>query len=167
RPVAGDDFIIRHEDRASGMVTVAGIQSPGLTCAPAIAKLVSRLLKEHGLDLRRKIFFRRHRRAMNHLFSIPLSRTARLVRLDPSYGDIVCRCEMVSAREISDAIAEGATTMDGIKFRTRAQAGRCHGSFCTCRLMKILADETGRKVIEVTKRGECSEIVLKDRGDDQ
>jgi len=73
---------------------------------------------------------------------------------------------MVSAREISQAIAEGATTMDGIKFRTRAQAGRCHGSFCTSRIIRILAGQTGRKVTEVTKRGSGSEIVLKDRADD-
>jgi len=80
RPVAGDDFIIRHEDSASGMVTVAGIQSPGLTCAPAIAKLVTRILKDHGLALRRKMFCHRRRREMSHLFSIPLSKTERLIK---------------------------------------------------------------------------------------
>ena len=166
RPAAGDDFIIRHEDAAPGMVTVAGIQSPGLTCAPAIARMVGRILKERGLSLRRKMFFRRYRREMNHLFSIPLPKAERLVRKDRAYGDIVCRCEMVSAKEVSDAIAQGATTMDGIKFRTRAQAGRCHGSFCTARVMKMLAQETGKKVTEVTKRGKGSEIVLRDTADD-
>ena len=166
RPAAGDDFIIRHEDSAPGMVTVAGIQSPGLTCAPAIARMVKRILKERGLSLRRKLFFRRYRREMNHLFSIPLPKAKRLVRKDRAYGDIVCRCEMVSAKEVSDAIAQGATTMDGIKFRTRAQAGRCHGSFCTARVMKMLAQETGKKVTEITKRGKGSEIVLRDTADD-
>ena len=148
------------------MVTVAGIQSPGLTCAPAIARMLRRILKERRLSLRRKMFFRRYRREMNHLFSIPLPKAERLVRKDRAYGDIVCRCEMVSAKEVSDAIAQGATTMDGIKFRTRAQAGRCHGSFCTARVMKMLAQETGKKVTEVTKRGKGSEIVLRDTADD-
>ena len=62
-----------------------------------------------------------------------------------------------------DAITRGARTMDGIKFRTRAQAGRCHGGFCTTRVMKILAEETGKPLTEITKRGRGSEIVEKDR----
>jgi glycerol-3-phosphate dehydrogenase len=166
RPVAGDDFIIRHEDSVPGMLTVAGIQSPGLTCAPAIAKMVVNILKSRGLVLKKKLFFRRYHKKTDHLFAIPLSRTAKLMKKDKAYGDIVCRCEMVSAKEIADAIAQGATTMDGIKFRTRAQAGRCHGSFCTTRVMKILAQGTGRKITEVTKRGKGSQIVFKDRADD-
>jgi glycerol-3-phosphate dehydrogenase len=166
RPVAGDDFIIRHEPSAPGMVTVAGIQSPGLTSAPAIARMVAGILKDNGLPMRAKLLFRRFRKKTDHLFAIPLARTAELMKKDKDYGDIVCRCEMVSAQEISEAIARGATTMDGIKFRTRAQAGRCHGSFCTTRVMRILAQKTGRKITEVTKRGPGSEIVFKDRCDD-
>jgi glycerol-3-phosphate dehydrogenase len=66
---------------------------------------------------------------------------------------------MVSSKEVSEAISRGARTMDGLKFRTRAQAGRCHGSFCTTRLMKILAEETGTPLEAVTKRGKGSEMV--------
>jgi glycerol-3-phosphate dehydrogenase len=163
RPVAGDDFIIRHEDAAPGLINVAGIQSPGLTAAPAIALMVVDMLRSRGLILRKKIFFKAHRKREIHLFAIPLSSTARLIKKDPAYGDIVCRCEMVSAKEVRDAIARGATTMDGIKFRTRAQAGRCHGSFCTTRLMKILAEETTTPVDKITKRGEGSEVVRESR----
>jgi glycerol-3-phosphate dehydrogenase len=94
---------------------------------------------------------------------MPLEEAKKFVRKDASYGDIVCRCEMVSAKEVRDAIGRGAKTMDGIKFRTRAQAGRCHGSFCTTRLMKILAEETGIKSTDVSKRGKGSEVVKKDR----
>jgi glycerol-3-phosphate dehydrogenase len=166
RPVAGDDFIIRHEDSVPGMVTVAGIQSPGLTCAPAIAKMVVGILKSRGLVLKKKLFYRRCHKKTDHLFAIPLSKTAKLMKKDKAYGDIVCRCEMVSAKEITDAIAQGATTMDGVKFRTRAQAGRCHGSFCTTRVMKLLAQGTKRKITGVTKRGKGSQIVFKDRADD-
>ncbi|MFA5099630.1 MAG: NAD(P)/FAD-dependent oxidoreductase [Candidatus Omnitrophota bacterium] len=166
RPVAGDDFIIRHEPSVPGMVTVAGIQSPGLTCAPAIARMVAGILRDSGLVLRKKLIFRRFRKRTNHLFAIPLSKTAQLMKKDKAYGDIVCRCEMVSAKEISEAISRGATTMDGIKFRTRAQAGRCHGSFCTTRVMKILAQGTVKKITEVSKRGPGSEVVFKDRQDD-
>ncbi|MDP2912754.1 MAG: NAD(P)/FAD-dependent oxidoreductase [Candidatus Omnitrophota bacterium] len=163
RPVTGHDFIIRHEDALPGFLNVAGIQSPGLTSAPAIALMVRDILKSNGLLLKKKIFFHKHQREENHLFAIPLDKTKRLVKKDASYGDIVCRCEMVSAKEVTDAIERGATTLDGIKFRTRAQAGRCHGGFCTTRVMKILAEKTGRRLTEITKRGKGSEIVKEER----
>ena len=163
RPAAGHDFIIRHEDALPGFLNVAGIQSPGLTSAPAIALMVRDILKNNGLILKKKIFFHRHQREESHLFAISPDKTKRLVKKDASYGDIVCRCEMVSAKEVTDAIARGATTLDGIKFRTRAQAGRCHGGFCTTRVMKILAEKTSKRLTEITKRGKGSEIVKDDR----
>jgi len=166
RPVAGDDFIIRHEEKVPGFINVAGIQSPGLTAAPAIALLVRDILKERGLSLRKKLVFQPQRRKEIHLFAIPLARTEKLIRKDNSYADIVCRCEMVSAKEIKDAIGRGAKTLDGIKFRTRAQAGRCHGSFCTTRIMKMLAQETGKPLTGITKKGCGSEVVLEMRGND-
>jgi len=159
RPVAGDDFIIRHEDAVPGLVTVAGIQSPGLTAAPAVALMVRDILRSSGLALRKKLIFRGQRPRSIHLFSVPLRKTRALIQRDAAYGDIVCRCEMVSAKEVREAIGRGARTMDGIKFRTRAQAGRCHGSFCTTRIMKILAEETGIPVTAITKRGGDSQIV--------
>ncbi|MBU4377158.1 MAG: NAD(P)/FAD-dependent oxidoreductase [Candidatus Omnitrophica bacterium] len=161
--VAGEDFIVRHEKSVPGFVNVAGIQSPGLTSAPAIALMVCGILKDAGLPMRRKLFFHGHRQKTIHLFAIPFSKTQKLIEKDAAYGDIVCRCEMVSAKEVRDAIKRGAGTFDGIKFRTRAQAGRCHGSFCTTRLMKILAEELKEPVTSVTKRGKGSEIVKGDR----
>jgi glycerol-3-phosphate dehydrogenase len=160
RPVAGEDFIIRHESQAPGMITVAGIQSPGLTAAPAIAKYVTDILRHNGCRLIKKQNFIRTRKPSNHLFAIPFSKTKKLIQNNPAYGDIVCRCEMVSAQEIREAIRRGAKTMDGIKFRTRAQAGRCHGGFCTTRIMKIMAEELGIPVTGITKRGKGSEIVF-------
>ena len=88
-----------------------------------------------------------------------MSHTKKLIKENQSYGDIVCRCEMVSAKEIKDAIERGATTLDGIKFRTRAQAGRCHGGFCTTRIMKILSSSLKRPLTKITKRGVGSEVV--------
>jgi glycerol-3-phosphate dehydrogenase len=70
---------------------------------------------------------------------------------------------MVSKREIRDAMKRGARTLDGIKFRTRAQAGRCHGSFCTTRIMKIMAEELKVPLTDITKRGPGSEIIKKER----
>lgn len=160
RPVAGGDFIIRHEESVPGFVNVAGIQSPGLTAAPAIALMVADILKEGGLKLAKKKRFYAHRRKTVHLFKVPLSKTKKLVKEDPEYGDIVCRCEMVSVREIKEAIKRGTQTLDGVKFRTRAQAGRCHGGFCTARIITILAEELGVSVTEITKRGPGSEVIV-------
>lgn len=164
RPVSGNDFIIRHEEKVPGFINVAGIQSPGLTSAPAIALMVADLLKKNGLKMIRKLLFRKHRKKTVHLFDIPFNKRKALIAKDPSYGDIICRCETVSVKEIRDAIERGARTMDGIKFRTRCQAGRCHGSFCTTRAMKILAEELKVPLTEITKRGKGSEIVKGSRG---
>lgn len=166
RPAAGEDFIIRHEEKTPGFVNVAGIQSPGLTAAPAIALLVADILEKRGLSLKRKSVFHKYRKKTIHLFAIPLSETAKLIKKNKSYGDIVCRCEMVSAKEIKDAIKRGAKTLDGIKFRTRAQAGRCHGTFCTTRIMKILSEELDRPLTQISKKGSGSEIVKEDRAND-
>lgn len=159
RPVAGNDFIIRYEDRAPGFINVAGIQSPGLTAAPSIALLVCDILKHKGLVMKKKLNFHRHRPKSVHLFTKTMAQAKSIIKKDAGYGDIVCRCEMVSAKEIKDAINCGARTMDGIKFRTRAQAGRCHGSFCTTRIMKILAKEANIPLNEITKKGAGSEVV--------
>ena len=163
RPASGDDFIIRYEDKAPGFINVAGIQSPGLTAAPAIAKMVCGILREKGLQLEKKEDFICEREKPIHLFNISLSETEKLIKQDAGYGDIVCRCEMVSAKEVQDAITAGARTMDGIKFRTRAQSGRGHGSFCTTRLMKILSEKTKTPLTAITKSGKGSEIVKGER----
>ncbi|MFH1092720.1 MAG: NAD(P)/FAD-dependent oxidoreductase [Candidatus Omnitrophota bacterium] len=165
RPAAGDDFIIRHEVSMPGFINVAGIQSPGLTAAPAIARMVCGILKDNGLSLEKKSAFHARRKRTIHLFFLPFSRAAKLIKKDPAYGDIVCRCEMVSAKEIRDAIERGAKTLDGIKFRTRAQAGRCHGGFCTTRIMKILSDSMNTPLTKITKKGPGSEVVKEDRSD--
>ncbi|KAF0125356.1 MAG: FAD-dependent oxidoreductase [Elusimicrobia bacterium] len=163
RPAAGDDFVIRHEDALPGFFSAAGIQSPGLTAAPAIALMLARLMEGRGLKLEPKKDFRPLREKPVHLFQVSPERTRELIAEDPGYGDIVCRCEMVSAREIRDAIKRGARTLDGVKFRTRAQAGRCHGGFCTTRIMKIMREELALSPLAVTKRGAGSEIIKDER----
>jgi glycerol-3-phosphate dehydrogenase len=165
RPAAGEDFVIRCEDKAPGFVNVAGIQSPGLTAAPAIGRYVTGLLSQSGLSLSPKRRTRKRVPRTVHLFSMPTAEASELVAKDPEYGDIVCRCETVSLREVKDAIEAGATTLDGVKYRTRAGAGRCHGSFCTCRIMRVLAEETGQPVTAISKRGKGSELAVEERCD--
>lgn len=159
RPVSGKDFIIRHEEKVPGFINVAGIQSPGLTASPAIAEMVRDLLGAAGLILKKKKKFHSKRKRTKHLFDMTISKIKKAVKEDPDYGDIVCRCETVSKKEIVDAIRRGAKTLDGIKFRTRAQAGRCHGSFCTARILRILAEEREVPFTEISKRGKGSEVV--------
>ncbi len=166
RPAAGDDFIVRNESKVPGFINVAGIQSPGLTAAPAIALMACRFLKRNGLSLKKKPVFHTYRKKTTHLFAIPLAQTKQLIKKDREFGDVVCRCELVSLKEVKEAITRGATTLDGIKFRTRAQAGRCHGSFCTTRLIKILSSCTNKPLTRITKRGVGSELVTRDRNDD-
>jgi glycerol-3-phosphate dehydrogenase len=164
RPVAGNDFIIRHEDKAPGFINVAGIQSPGLTAAPAIALMVKELLKQNGLALRKKLLFQPQRKPTYHLFSLDFEERKKIINQDHAFGDVVCRCEMVSAKEVKEAIKHGAKTLDGIKFRTRAQAGRCHGAFCTTRIMKIMKEELNVPFTAISKRGKGSEIIKEERG---
>ncbi|MBF0253341.1 MAG: NAD(P)/FAD-dependent oxidoreductase [Candidatus Omnitrophica bacterium] len=165
RPVSGKDFIIKHEDKVPGFINVAGIQSPGLTASPAIAKMVSDILRKTGLEMKKKEVFYQTRNKTKHLFSMSINDAEELIKNDKDYGDIVCRCEMVSKKEISEAIKRGAKTLDGIKFRTRAQAGRCHGGFCTTRIMRILSEELGVSMTKITKRGPGTEIIKEDRND--
>ena len=89
----------------------------------------------------------------------------KLIEENPAYGEIICRCESVSEAEIVTAIRKGHNTLDGIKFYTRAMMGRCQGGFCTYKLLKIIARETGCSMNKITKRGGGSWIVNKAVGD--
>lgn len=158
RPTTKDgDFHIQ-EDR-EGFINIVGIQSPGLTAAPAIAEYVVNMLSPRVSFVPRKGYVARRT-------AIPLFRlqgTAErnaLIRANPEYGEVVCRCELVTKAEIKEAIRRGARTLDGIKFRTRSQMGRCHGAFCTMKIIQIMSEEMGIPYEEVTKRGKGSEIVM-------
>jgi glycerol-3-phosphate dehydrogenase len=85
-----------------------------------------------------------------------------LIKNKPRYGNIICQCEKISEGEIIEAIRKGHTTLDGIKFYTRAGMGRCQGGFCTYRILKIIARETGCSIEEITKRGADSNIIKKE-----
>jgi glycerol-3-phosphate dehydrogenase len=153
RPTVGNDFYIDLSAKAPALVQVAGIQSPGLTSSPAIGEYVKDLLKKAGLRLVEKADWDPcvdHVPRARELDAFGLDEA---VRRDPAYGEIVCRCERVSEAEIVAAIRRGHTTLDGVKYFTRAQMGRCQGGFCTYKIIKILMRETGMSYGEVTKRG--------------
>jgi glycerol-3-phosphate dehydrogenase len=160
RPVAaGDDFVIG-PTAVSGFFNAAGIQSPGLTAAPAIAELMVHLLAAHGLDLSPRPDFRRALPPRPQVASLSIDEIARLADEDPRFAHVVCRCELVTEAEILDAIGRGARTLDGLKFRTRAGMGRCQGGFCTSRCLDLLAGAAGLPMTAITKRGPGSWILL-------
>jgi glycerol-3-phosphate dehydrogenase len=153
RPVSDTDDFVIGPTRVKGFFNAAGIQSPGLTAAPAIAKLLAQMLKDEGLPLEPSPDFKARNPAAPRFASLGHEERERLSARDPGYGRIACRCELVTEAEVEGAIDRGARTLDGIKFRTRAGMGRCQGGFCTTRCMEILSRRLGRPFHEATKRG--------------
>ncbi len=163
---AGDDFVLG--ESAPGFFDGAGIESPGLTSAPAIGEYLAGLVAEK-LGLPENPGFDPLRKGAPHVKDLPREERAALIRENPAYGQIVCRCEEVSYGEIVDAIHGilGAKTLDGVKRRTRAGMGRCQGGFCSPRVMDLLSRELGLDLTQVRKSGPKSQIVLeKTRGEE-
>lgn len=154
-----DDFILG--ESAENFFDAAGIESPGLTSAPAIGVYLARLIGEK-LGLAPNEGFVPIRKGVPRLSEMPLEERAQLIARDPRYGNIVCRCEEVSEGEILDAVhgTLGARTLDGVKRRTRAGMGRCQAGFCSPRVMEILSRELSLDLTEVRKSGNGSQIVL-------
>jgi glycerol-3-phosphate dehydrogenase len=155
----GDDFHVELSREAPRFVQVAGIQSPGLTASPAIAELVKDILREAGLELSEKPDWRPGIPPMERTRDHAAWELDSLVRSNPAYAHIVCRCEGVSEAEVVEAIRKGHTTLDGIKYYTRAGMGRCQGGFCTYRIMQLIHRETGMPLERITKHGTGSELV--------
>jgi len=161
RPAMGEDFFIAMSAIVPAFVQVAGIQSPGLTASPAIGEYVKDLLKKAGLVLREKSDYDPFVGKRPHVKDLSPFEVDKLWAADPSYANMVCRCEKVSEAEIVQAVRSGHTTLDGVKYFTRAQMGRCQGGFCTYKIIKIIMRETGMSYDQVTKNGGQSRM-LKD-----
>lgn len=147
-----DDFYIR--ESSENFFEAIGIESPGLSSAPAIGVYVAGLVAEK-LGLAEKPDFIAQRRDIVHVRELPLSERQALVERDPAYGNILCRCEQISEGEIRDAIrrSPGARSLDGVKRRVRAGMGRCQGGFCAPRVMELLSEELGVPQTQLTKSG--------------
>lgn len=152
------DFIITSPEK--GFVNAAGIESPGLSASPAIAKYIAEMLQEQGLELVENPDYVATRVSSHHFRDASLEEKNAMIRENPAYGRIICRCEGVTEGEILDAIRRnpGATDLDGVKRRTRAQMGRCQGGFCMPYITELLAREQGIAYEEVTKFGGNSVI---------
>lgn len=156
----GDDFVIGEAKDAEGFFDAIGTESPGLTSAPAIGCMIAEMVSGK-LDAHFKQNFNPNRKGIVALAERSKEEIAELIKENPAYGTIVCRCEMVSEGEIIDAIHRplGAKSLDGIKRRTRAGAGRCQSGFCSPKIIEILARERNVSPLEITKSGKDSKLL--------
>lgn len=152
---AGDtgDFIINSP--VKNFVNVAGIESPGLSASPAIAEYVENMLKEQGLVCNEDKNYNPNRKAMHAFREASIEEKNEIIKKNPAYGKIVCRCETVTEGEILEAIRTNPKPrdLDGVKRRTRAQMGRCQGGFCGPQIVEMLAKELEIAYEDVTKFG--------------
>lgn len=159
RPViqGTNDFFIGQSTVMPGLFQAAGIQSPGVASAPAIAERMELVMREAGVELHERADWNPIRRAPDNFDRAPLARKEELIESDPAWGQIVCRCETVPEAEIVAAIRRrpGAVSVEGVKRRCRAGMGRCQSGFCQSRVVAILAREL-----------DCdpSEVLLEDAG---
>jgi glycerol-3-phosphate dehydrogenase len=176
-----NDFIIEEDAKIRGFINVGGICSPGLTSAPAIGEAVVEILKKAGLKTTLKpvasnatssskaskpasagaaCFIEEREGIPSFKFASHEEKLA-LIKKDSRYGQIICRCEMITEGEIVAAIHSpiGAVDLDGVKRRTRAGMGRCQAGFCSPRVTEILSRELQIPMINITKRGGTSYVL--------
>ncbi|NBG87816.1 NAD(P)/FAD-dependent oxidoreductase [Isachenkonia alkalipeptolytica] len=158
--VEGSDFIIEPSKTAKGLMHLIGIDSPGLASAPAIGEMVVGEIQER-LSLEKKQNFIEKRRAIPHFEALSNGEKEGLLKANPRYKKIICRCEMITEGEILEAIHRrgGATTLDGIKRRVRPGSGRCQGGFCGPRVLEILSRELQIPMEEIRKEGTDSKLL--------
>lgn len=155
-----NDFTVG-ESEVSGFYNCVGVESPGLSSAPAIGKFIaSEIADKYALCRNRD--YNPKREAIPQFAHMTDEQRAEIIKKNPLYGKVVCRCEVVTEGEIVEAIRRrpGAVDLDGLKRRTRAGMGRCQAGFCTPRLMEILARELGVDMTKISKKGEGSELIV-------
>lgn len=148
-------YIIRDYEEVSGFINVAGIRSPGLTAAPAIAFKVERILKKHlDVELEKKEDWDPVRKGITRSADLNYRKKQELIKKDDDYGRVVCMCKEVTKAEIKEAVERvlklgDEVSLDSIKFRTLALFGFCQGSYCRTRIAEILSEELDIKIWEI------------------
>ena len=155
----GHEFVIG--ENAPDFFDCAGIESPGLSSAPAIGEMLAKLITEkYGFEEKKDVI--KERKGILDPKTLSREEWNELIQKEPAYGQIICRCESVTEGEILDAIRRplGARSLDGVKRRTRAGMGRCQAGFCSPRVMEILSRERSIPLSAVTKNGKGSELIV-------
>ena len=161
-----EEFVVERSPVIANLIQAAGIQSPGITAAPAIAedvaKWVGEIFAEQNRPLAEKQNFNPYRKGIPSVQAMSKEERAELIRQNPDYGEIVCRCEEISKGEILDALRRplASPTIDGVKRRVRAGMGRCQGGFCSPVVTALIAAECGIAPEQVTKKGGSSRLTL-------
>ncbi|MFD3158581.1 NAD(P)/FAD-dependent oxidoreductase [Haloimpatiens sp. FM7330] len=162
-----EDFIVEKSEYVKNLVHAAGIQSPGVASAPAIAEEIEKITYSilcKNMMVKSKKNWKPNRKKIPRLSKMSVAERAQLIKKNPDYGVVICRCEEISKGEIIDAIKSPipATTVDAVKRRVRTGMGRCQGGFCMPQVMKIIREETGIELDNVTKKGNKSYILDKE-----
>ncbi|MBU3145296.1 NAD(P)/FAD-dependent oxidoreductase [Clostridium sp. CF012] len=162
-----EDFVIERSECVGNLVYAAGIQSPGFASAPAIAEEIERItckVLSEVMEVKAKENWNPRRKAIPDLSKMDYETRSKIIKENPYYGEIVCRCEGTSKGEVIDVINSivPVYTVDGIKRRVRAGMGRCQGGFCLPVVMNILSEETGLAMTAITKKGNNSNILVEE-----
>ncbi len=163
RPESPQKDFVLEKTPVEGFFNAAAMRSPALTSAPAIARYVVEdlVIEQAGFPLQRKIFFDPFIKPYAKVSELGPEEWEKKVRQDPRFGKMICVCNEITEGEILEAIERGATTIDGVKFRTRASFGRCQGGFCLPRIVEILARELRLPEDEVRYRSGASTLLGK------
>lgn len=150
----GGDFIIEEAEDVKGFIDVAGIASPGLSASPAIGEYVAELMQKIAPAPYKENFVAT-REGIPNMATATMEERKRYIEQDPAYANVICRCELVTEGEILESIRRpvGATTLDGVKRRTRAGMGRCQSGFCSPKVVEILSRELNQDISKITKMG--------------
>lgn len=166
-----EEFVIEASEKVQNLVHAAGIQSPGLAAAPAIAERIVQLSLprlRQTMQVAPNDAFNPVRNAAPVLAKMTLAEKQALIKANPNYGIVVCRCEGISKGEIEAAVNSPvpATSIDAVKRRVRPGMGRCQGGFCMPLVTQIIAEQTGVAMEQVTKSGGDSELLVQTSGEE-
>ena len=155
------EFIIEELSDAPFFIDCAGIESPGLSSCPAIGERVAQIVKTL-FNAQDNPDFNGKRKGILNPKNLSEAEYEALIKENPAYGNIICRCEMITEGEIIDAVNRplGAKSLDGVKRRTRAGMGRCQAGFCSPRTMEIISRELNISQLDITKSGGKSKMVV-------
>lgn len=158
--IEGGDFIIKEEENLPNFINVIGIDSPGLTAAPAIGPYVADIVS-NIMELEPKNDFKSTRKGIVKFANLSIEEKNKLISQNPSYGKMICKCELVTVGEVMDSIRRplGAKTLDGVKRRTRAMMGGCQGIGCMIPISNILSKELGIDISEINKNYKFSTAI--------